>query len=257
MAIKGKKKSRGGAPPRRPAGAPRPVVTSGRSKTPWYRTRDGILILSIFVLVAIGVAIWLYSSAREEARQLEAKQDALQAYTEQVGPVLQSASEAAGAMTALTQLPEGEELTGIQEDVAQWQAAVQQAQVSLTSIVAPPEAEATHQLFNEAFALYGSAASTFGQVSEAKGEIVGQLFATASTQRDLATSIFESAIAGFDTLRDELDLPASRLSAPTQIGGAMSDPGGATETEVETEGEAPEEEAPHRDGKGKKGKGDG
>lgn len=254
MAIKGKKKSRGGAPTRRSAGAPRPVVPVTRSKTPWYRTRDGILIGSIFALVAVGVVIWLVSSAREDARELQAKRDALQAYTDEVKPVLESVADAATGMTAAGQVPGEDALEGIQEDAAEWQQTFQQAQVSLTSILPPSEAQATNQLFNEALALYGSAASTMGQIVEVEGDLVDQLFATASTQRDLATSIFESAIAGFDTLRDQLGMSASRLSAPASLGSAsMPDPLAT----VGTEGSAPVEiEEPGNGGKGKKGKGD-
>lgn len=193
----------------------------------------------------------MVSSARERSRELEAKRQAIQTYTDQLAPVLESVSDAASAMTAVSQVPGEEDMADLQEDATEWQQAFQQAQISLTSLLPPAEAEATHQLMNEALALYASAATTLGQLAEAEGNLIDQIFTTASTQRDLATSIFESTIAGFDTLRDELGMSASRLSAPASLGEpSMPDPLAT----VGTEGSVPPE-GDGSGGGGKKGKG--
>ena len=82
MAIKGKKKSqsRGSQGVRRPAAAPRPTV-SARRKTSWWRTRDGLLIGGIFLVVAIGVVVWLVISAQDRAEQREQEQATLETAT--------------------------------------------------------------------------------------------------------------------------------------------------------------------------------
>ena len=76
MAIKGKKKNRGSSP-RRPAGAPRPAVSGARRHTPFYRTRDGLFIIAIFVAVAIGVVVWLVTDAQSKARERDERRDDL------------------------------------------------------------------------------------------------------------------------------------------------------------------------------------
>lgn len=219
MAITGKKRSKGSSGPRRPAGAPRPVATATRTKKPWYRTRDGLMVLGIFVVVAIGVAIWLIGEAREEADALNERRAAVEAFTEAIDPIIDQAKEPAVEMTALAETPTDEALEDIQEDAARWQTALQQGQVGLASAPSSAQVAPTGQLFNEGFALYGAAAATFRQLATTDDdEIRNQLFAMASTQRDLASALFASAISSFDVLREEMGLPASDLSPPVGPG---------------------------------------
>lgn len=173
------------------------------------------MILSIFVLVGIGIVIWLVTSAQKRAEELETRQQAVEQYTEQVGGVLEAISGPAGEMVEVTQVPEEGDLKDLAADAEKWQTDLVGAQSLLAQVLPSEEAEPTNQLFNEAVALYGSAAQIFGQLADAPNQDARlQLFNNASTQRDLASAIFQSAIAGFDVLRAELDLGGSGLDAP-------------------------------------------
>lgn len=215
MAIKGKKKS--GSAVRRPAGAPRPQIPVSRARTPWYRTRDGMMIGGIFVLVGLGVIFWLVSSAQDRADERKAEQQVLIDYTDQVQPAIDSVTDPANAMVEVQQLPADEdELKTLQKDATEWASAFQSAQGTLAALPPAATTQATTQLFNEALALYASAANMFAQLPSVEEEDARALiFTNASSQRDLATAVFQSAITGFDVLREQLDLPGSRLTAPT------------------------------------------
>ncbi|HEU4481362.1 MAG TPA: hypothetical protein VFS18_05705, partial [Actinomycetota bacterium] len=140
MAIKGKKKSRGSQGVRRPAAAPRPVVTGTRRHTPWYRTRDGMLIGGIFLLVGIGVIVWLIGSAREDARELEQEQAVLEDYTTDVGGALEAAGAPASEMAAVTSDTAREDLDALAEDAEGWVTSFQEAQTRLTQVFPAPPA---------------------------------------------------------------------------------------------------------------------
>ena len=215
MAIKGKKKSqqRGSQGVRRPAAAPRPVVT-GRRHTPWYRTRDGMLVLGIFIAVGIGVVIWLIGSARENAKELEREQAVLTAYTNDVRAPLESVSEPVTEMAAVTSAPGGKDLDELAEDAEGWVTSLQEAQTALAQTFPSPPTDGVHQIFNEALGLYTSAAQTFALLPDVAGETRAEVFTRASTQRDLATAVFASAISVLDEFRSQKDLRASGLRPP-------------------------------------------
>jgi len=215
MAIKGKKKSqqRGSQGVRRPAGAPRPAVGSSRGRTPFYKTRDGMLILGIFVLVFLGVIAWLVGSARERSQELEASRAGLERYSEEAEKVIGTATTPIREMVELTQL-DPEVVDSLKEDSERWTTELQQVQGSLAQIFPEPQVLEVNQLFNEAFALYGAAAETFALVPDAKGELRQQIFTRASVQRDTASALFETAIAVLNRMRSDKDLPASGLLPP-------------------------------------------
>lgn len=175
------------------------------------------MIGGIFVLVGLGVVFWLVSSAQDRADERKAEQQVLIDYTDQVEPVLDSVTDPANEMVEVQQLPAGEdELKTLQKDATEWASAFQSAQGTLAALPPAATTQATTQLFNEALALYASAANMFAQLETVEAEDARALiFTNASSQRDLATAVFQSAITGFDVLREQLDLPSSRLSAPT------------------------------------------
>lgn len=215
MAIKGKKKSRGAQGVRRPAAAPRPQTTGVRRHTPFYKTRDGIILLSILGLVALGTIVWLVMSAQNEAKELEAQQTVLDQYTDQVEPVLQTAAATANEMLALSAIPE--DPADLTEDSQGWITNLQDAQTGLSQIFPAPEVDPVNQLFNESIGLYVSSAETLALVPKAEGALQGDLFTRATVQRDTAAAVWESAVAALDELRDVRDLGASGIDAPRAV----------------------------------------
>lgn len=219
MAIKGKKKSKGGAP-RRPAAAPRPQVSGVRKHTPFYRTRDGMFIVGIFVLVAIGVVVWLVGNAQKESRELERRQTVVEQFTDQVQPTLTSINDAAEELSAVQALPATpEETDALKQDIATWKTAFQDAQIALSQIFSGPEVDPINQLFNEAMGLYGNSITLLEQLvdSDLPADQQEQIFINFSTQRGIATAMFSSAIGAFDALRAEMELGSSGLSAPAAV----------------------------------------
>jgi hypothetical protein len=176
-----------------------------------------MMIGGIFVLVGLGVVFWLVSSAQNRADERKAEQQVLIDYTDQVQPAIDSVTDAANAMVGVQQVPaDAKDLKTLGEDAAQWASSFQTAQGQLASLPPAATTQATTQLFNEALALYASAANMLSQLPTIEEENAQALiFTSASSQRDLATAIFQSAITGFDVLREQLDLPGSRLTAPT------------------------------------------
>lgn len=255
MAIKGKKKTRGAQGVRRPAAAPRPPVTARRKHTPFYKTRDGMLLLGILGVVAIGTIIWLVMSAQNEAKELEAKQAVLEQYGDQVEPTLQTASATALEMSGVTAVPE--DPADLAEDSEGWIKNLQSAQTQLSQIFPAPEVDPVNQLFNESISLYVASAETFALIPKADEKLQADLFTRAAVQRDTAAAVWASAIAAFDELRDVRDLGPSGLNAPEAPAPdpLATDPG--TEVIIPPEGEEEPhvDEEPHEDGDGEAGDG--
>ena len=227
MAIKGKKKSqqRGSQGVRRPAAAPRPAVsTARRGKTPFYKTRDGMLILGIFVLVFLGVIAWLIGSARERQNELEASRTAIRQYTDQAEAALTQADTTIREMVSLAG-PIDDAIETLEEDPAKWVTELQQVQGSLAQLLPASELIEVNQLFNEALALYGAAADTFALVPEARGDLQEQIFTRAAVQRDTASAIFETAIGVLNRIRTDKDLPAAGILPPAAPPSDMELPG--------------------------------
>lgn len=258
MAIKGKKKTRGAQGVRRPAAAPRPQISPKRRHTPFYKTRDGIILLSIFGLVAIGTVVWLVMSAQNEAKELEAQQAALEQYTDQIGPVLQSAAATANEMTGVTEVPEN--AADLTEQSEGWITDLQGAQTGLSGVVPAPEVDPVNQLFNESISLYVASAETFALVPKADEELQADLFTRATVQRDTASAVWASAIDALDEIRDLRDLGSSGLNAPQPAppDPLEAQPGAEVTIPAEEPADGAEDPAGTGDGKGgsKDGKGD-
>lgn len=268
MAIKGKKKSRGAQGVRRPAAAPRPQVTGARRHTPFYKTRDGLILLGILGAVALGTIVWLVMSAQNEAKELEAQQSALEQYADQVDPVLEPAVAIAEEMGAVLAVPE--DPADLTEDSTKWVTDLQGAQTQLSQIIPAPEADPINQLLNEALSLYVSSAETFALVPDADGNLQQELFTRATVQRDTASAVWASAVSAFDELRGVRELGASGLDspqAPAPVADPLATPGAeeiphddneaphGAEEPVEIEVPAEGDGAGGDGGDGKKGKG--
>jgi hypothetical protein len=218
MAIKGKKKSqsRGSQGVRRPASAPRPVTTA-RRKTSWWRTRDGLLIGGIFVLVAIGVVVWLIVSAQDRAKELEAEQADLEQYTTALQPALDSLAPPVQEMIAVAAVPAEEDLDALAEDAEGWMTDIQTAQAVVQQQFVPEEIQPINDLIAESMSLYITAAQTFQMLPDAEGDLRDELFARATQARDSAGSVMTGAIATLDSFRREKEIGASGLRSPANL----------------------------------------
>lgn len=219
MAIKGKKKSqsRGSQGVRRPAQAPRPVVAPRRGRTPFYRTRDGILLLSIFGLVAVGVIIWLIMSARNDAAELQKRADALDDYTNQVRSFVQTISGPATEMTELEPIVSEEMTKTLEEDSDRWVKSLQEGRVQLGAVVPPEGAESLHQLFEQSLQAYISAAQTFAIVPQTdQTNLQNLILVRGADQRDVASNLSASAIGILDDERGEVELGVSGVQPPAR-----------------------------------------
>ena len=226
MAIKGKKKSqsRGSQGVRRPAAAPKPTVQA-RRKTSFWRTRDGLLIGGIFVVVAIGVVVWLIVSAQDRAKQLEQEQREIETYTTSVGSATQAANAPVGEMLAVTAVPEtDEDLEALATDADQWITDLQTAQAAVTQQFAPELMQPTNSMFSEAIGLYITAAQTYKLVPDAEGKLRDDIFAQASAQLAAGNQVFGTAIDNLDVIRAEKDIGASGLRSPAEMPPITSEP---------------------------------
>jgi hypothetical protein len=226
MAIKGKKKSKGSSP-RRPAAAPRPTIQPTRRKPSFWRTRDGLMILGVLVLVGIGVVVWLIMGAQEAARELEDRQEATRRYTDQIGNALTAVNDPAEGLANLRELPPQDELGDAAAEAEEWQTEFIGAQALFQQLGANEDYAPINQLFSEGLGLYANAATLLSRLDDydLTREQQGELFSNFAAQRDLATAIFGSAIGAFDQLRDEIDMDPSRLQPPVPMNAPIVNPG--------------------------------
>lgn len=218
MAIKGKKKSqsRGSQGSRRPAQAPRPVASSRRGPTPFYRTRDGILLLGIFGAVALAVVIWAIVNARSNAADTQKRADALDDYTSQVRAVLQEVSPVAAEMTQVAPAPSPDLVAGLEDDTKTWLETLQGGREQLGGIAPPEDAEHLQALFEQSIGAYLAAADAYVLVPGVDDKLQPRLLAAATAQRDRAGALAATAILALDDERSDLGLDLSGIQAPSK-----------------------------------------
>jgi hypothetical protein len=197
-------------------------------------------MIVIFALVGIGLIIWAIGSAREEAREVEQRQTALNEYTDQLRGALEGAGQPIGELSNAA-APDKDTLSGLEADAGAWAESIQEVQAGLTQVFPTPEVQSVHELFNEALSLYVTSARTFQQIPAIDSEATQQeLFTQAATVRDTARAVFQSAVGVLDQLRDEAELGASGISVP---GGQAEQPqpietgDGSTTIEIPSEPE--------------------
>jgi hypothetical protein len=211
-----------------------------------------MLIGGIFLVVFIGVIVWLVVSAQDRAEQLELEQTTLDTYTDGLSPVVESVIPTATDMIELTTLPEGDALDSLAKDAKTWATDLQSAQALVQQQFAPEEAQAVNDLLTESIGLYIASAQTFELVPDAEGALRDNLFTRATDQRDAAGRVMSGAIGALDSLRNEKDLGASGLRSPADLPPPAPSAPASPEAEVSPEaGASPGEPA------GGGGEGDG
>jgi hypothetical protein len=200
-----------------------------------------MLIGGIFLVVFIGVIVWLVVSAQDRAEQLELEQTTLDTYTDGLSPVVESVIPTATDMIAITTLPEGDALDSLAEDATTWVTDLQTAQALVQQQFAPEEAQSVNDLLTESIGLYISAAQTFELVPDAEGGLRDKLFTRATDQRDAAGRVMSGAIGALDSVRNEKDLGASGLRSPADLPPPAPSAPASPEADASPEvGESPE-----------------
>jgi hypothetical protein len=219
MAIKGKRKSqsRGSQARRRPAAAPRPPVAP--RKTPWYQTERARVVGIAVLLVVVSVTWWAVARAQENARGLESRQGALEAYTGEVQALLQVIRSPVQGMSAVSGAG-GADMEALGRDVQTWIGGLGRATVDVSEIESPSSVSGINDLYEQAVGMYLSAAKTFNLATEAEGELRVNALARAAEQRDAATGVWAAAIQLLDRERARADLERSGLSLPAPPAGA-------------------------------------
>ena len=226
MAINGKKKagSRGSGGARRPAQAPRPVATARRGPTPFYRTRDGMFIIGILVIVAIGTIIWAIGSARNEAKLVEQQADVLDDYTNQIRGVLQPVNQPATEMATVPTATSAKLVKQLENRSERWRSSFSSAQEALAGVLPEDDVAAVHGLMAQAILGYTNAADTFALVPKADEELQNDLLLRGAAQNAQAGEVLANAIAVLDQLRGDVDLGPSGLRSPTSEAQAQPSP---------------------------------
>ena len=257
MALKGKKKSqtRGSQGRRRPAAAPRPVVTS-RARAPWYRTSGGRVGIAVGIVALIGVVAGGIVAAGSNP-ELERKQERLEDYTAQLRAMSGNLRNAAEGMKAA---PVGvtSGLGGLKKDATRWIGAFASAQGRVAELQPPASIESTKQLFTQSVQLYSTAAETFDLATRAPQELQAEILARAGALRDQASSLWVVATNQVDAERTDADLEISGLLPPAQPGSvpAPAPPAGGGGKKQEDGGKAGDDRRPKRDRGGGAGKDD-
>jgi hypothetical protein len=220
VAIKGKKKSRSRTQTRRrPAAAPRPVITGGR-RAAWYRTPGGRigLALAIITLAIVGWVIWNNAKADSEAKQT--RQNALEDYTGKVRALLQTVTPPASGMQQVPPAPNEKALAKLQEDSQRWVKTLQKASTDAISLVPPAEIQTTGQLFAESVNLYLTSARIYQNAAGLDDPAQRKEFLQRAAEvRDRATSIWTAAVAMLDAERTDAEMDPSVLRVPTTPSG--------------------------------------
>lgn len=217
MAIKGKKKSqqRGSQARRRPAQAPRPV-TSRSTRKRWYQTTAGQSIAAIAALIAIVLGLVLWNNARSASEEQELLQRSLDNFTDQMQALLQTVTPPASELSQATQSPADDLPEGFKEDAQGWRDAFTAAQTQAAQFP-PAEGTSTVQgLIGQSLSLYRGAAEVMVQAADLEGEAATNLVTVATSQVASADAVWLAAVEVLDAAREDAELDASGVRAPSE-----------------------------------------
>ena len=211
MAIKGKKKRKSRQPSRRPAAAPRPVVTTGR-QIPWYRTSRGRAIAAVVAVVLLIVGGVVFKNRSDDQEALAKDQEKIEGFTGDTEALLQSISPSATEMVAAK--PESKDLA---KDAKRWIGVFEDARDGLTDSLtrSPLIVDVSNRLIYQSVLQYIAAAETYKLVPEASGDLRDDLAERAKAQVTAADGTWEGAVAALDEQREEADLDPSGLRVPS------------------------------------------
>jgi hypothetical protein len=233
MAIKGKKKSgsRGSQARRRPAAAPRPVVSSARSKAPWYNTATGRVIAALLVVALIAVVGTMIAVNRGTAAEKEDKIEAIEDYTAELSSIVQSVAPAVGAMSAVAPGAPPEQLETLKEDAQGWADDIEAAASQVVAIQPPEEAASLHPYFQQSFQAYSTSAKLLIDAADTEGKTQADLLTRSTEVRSNAEGVWAATTAQLDDELAELGGDPSGLQSPAVAGTSAAVPPAPAEEE--------------------------
>lgn len=234
MAIKGKNKSRSrsGAARRRPPGTPR-RAPSIPQHVPWYRTPSGKLAAIVLVLALIGVVMWRVSVSSTANSALDARQETLATYTDEVegyiGEIQQTVREMMGAPFN-TANPEA--LAALEETSAAWKEELEANGALIQALEPPDELTEVNAVLQQSFLMYGSAAKIYALIpDEDRNETIQALIDRATEVREEAGVVMSSAVRLLDKARTDAELRPSGIQVPAQLAPILPTPAPADRSE--------------------------
>ena len=212
MALKGKRKQRGGQGRRKPAAMPRPQAAS--RKPPWYKTTAGLSVLAIGSLTLLIVIIALVVNVRNDNRLAAQREEELESYTDQLKTLVQEITEpASGIAGAAAGTASG---APPPDDAAGWVRDLDDAQTQLFQLLAPQGAAAANTIFQQSVLMYRAAAKNFELAAQAEGPLATELQTQAATLAGTASALWESAKAVLDDQREDAGLAPSDIRSPAE-----------------------------------------
>ena len=228
MALKGKRKQRGGQGRRKPAAMPRPQAAA--RKPPWYKTTAGLSILAIGSLLALIVIVAIVVDQRNDNRLQAEREEELETYTSEVEALVQEITEpASGVAAAAAGAASGQAPSG--EDAAGWVKALDDAQTKLFQLIAPQDGAAANSVFQQSVLMYRAAAKNFELAADAEGPLATELQTQAATLAGTASALWESAKSVLDDIREEAGLAPSGIRSPSEPS-AQPQPQGTPDSQV-------------------------
>lgn len=211
MAIKGRKKPKGGSARRRPAAAPRPAYAA-RRKPPFHKTTGGRIVLGLGALALIILSIVVIAKSNSSANKLEARQEQLRDFTGRVRAFETTVSGTISEMAAAT-VPDA---PLNEEDAAGWGASLQEAQGEVVVLEAPPEIAQAGSMLSEAVGLYTLSARTLEQAAgvEDDEKLKANLISHAAEIRVRGDTAWGIAVSLLDQALVDAEREPSGLTAP-------------------------------------------
>jgi hypothetical protein len=161
------------------------------------------------------IVLWLVKNSRDEAAALERKQDALEEFTSQVSTVQQSVAPPASEMVVATV-----DTPDLRAETNRWIKTFNAARDDFTEagITAPFGLDVAHEMFFQAVLQYTAAAETYKLAADLEGGLQTRAIERANAQVSAAGGVWQSAIKILDQERQEAELGASGLTAPSAGG---------------------------------------
>jgi hypothetical protein len=214
MAIKGKKKSqrRGAQARRRPASAPRPVVT-GRGREPWYKTTTGRMVAVIVLVLAVSLGAGIFVNASSD-EGLETRRNRLEQFTDQVRDLRGQITDVTTQMSQAPMSPRQEGFDELGKDARKWSQTLGQTLGVASSIEAPEALSTSGQLLAQAVRTWATAAQTFQVASTLDADAQPQVLVLAASQREQALEMWGLAVSDLEDARGDADMDPSGLQPP-------------------------------------------
>ena len=171
---------------------------------------------AIAALIAIVLGLVLWNNARNASEERELRQQSLENFTDQMKALLQTVTPPASALSEATQTPADDLPEDLKEDAQGWRDAFTAAQTQAAQFP-PAEGTSTVQgLVGQSLSLYRGAAEIMAQAADLEGDAATSLVTVATSQVASADSVWLAAVDVLDAARDDAELNASGVRAPSE-----------------------------------------